>query len=126
MCNIGTKTCFGEISLLFNGKRTATVKTLEASYVIVIPKHVFIKYVKQPMLKTLEVTIKFLKSFTFFDELDPNVLLILASKTITKVVQTDTLITKQGKRSKYLYFIAKGRIKIMRTVNMIKPFPELL
>jgi len=54
---MGNKACFGELSLLFNGKRTATVKSMEASYVIIIPKAVFIKYMKQPMLKKLNITI---------------------------------------------------------------------
>ena len=57
MCDMGNKACFGELSLLFNGKRTATVKSMEASYVIIIPKAVFIKYMKQPMLKKLNITI---------------------------------------------------------------------
>lgn len=126
MCSLGNRACFGELSLLFSGKRTATVKTMEASYVIVIPKHVFIKYIKEPMLRKLTGTIQFLKSFTFFDELDQNTLLILASKTVMQVVQTDTLITKQGKKSKYLYFIAKGRVKIMRMLTMLKPYKQIL
>jgi CRP-like cAMP-binding protein len=37
MCVLGNRAMFGELSLLFNGPRTATVKTMEASYVIVIP-----------------------------------------------------------------------------------------
>ena len=57
MCNLGNKACFGELSLLFNGKRTATVKTMEASYVIVIAKQTFMKYMKDPMLKKLSITI---------------------------------------------------------------------
>ena len=57
MCNMGNRSVFGELSLLFNGKRTATVKTMEASYVIVIPKTTFIKYMKEPMLKQLNITI---------------------------------------------------------------------
>jgi CRP-like cAMP-binding protein len=38
MCDIGNSTCFGELSLLFNGKRTATVQTMEACYVLIVPK----------------------------------------------------------------------------------------
>ena len=38
MCDVGNRTCFGELSLLFNGKRTATVETMEACYVIIIPR----------------------------------------------------------------------------------------
>jgi CRP-like cAMP-binding protein len=81
MSDLGNRSIIGELSLLFNGKRTATVKTREASYVIVVPKTTFAKYMKDPLLKKLSVTIKFLRSLNFFDELDPNVLLILASKT---------------------------------------------
>ena len=51
MCEVGNRSCFGEISLLFNGKRTATVKSMEACYMIVITKPVFIKYIKEPMIK---------------------------------------------------------------------------
>ena len=50
MCVLGNRAMFGELSLLFNGPRTATVKTLEASYVIVIPKETFVKFIKEPML----------------------------------------------------------------------------
>jgi CRP-like cAMP-binding protein len=126
MCDIGNKTMFGELSLLFNGKRTATVKTMEASYVIIIPKATFVKYMKEPMLKNLSITIKFLKSLSFFDELDPNVLLILASKTILNILQKDTLITKQNKKSKYIYFISTGRVKVVRMIPILKPKREYL
>jgi CRP-like cAMP-binding protein len=46
MCDMGNRTIFGELSLLFRGKRTATVKTQEASYVIVIPADTFNKYMR--------------------------------------------------------------------------------
>jgi len=57
MSDMGNRSIIGELSLLFNGKRTATVKTMEASYVIVIPKSTFVKYMKDPLLKKLSVTI---------------------------------------------------------------------
>lgn len=54
---MGNRSIFGEISLLFSGKRTATVKSMESSYVIIIPKETFEKYMKEPMLKKLSTTI---------------------------------------------------------------------
>ena len=119
MCDVGSRTCFGEISLLFNGRRTATVQTMEACYVIIIPKQTFNKYMKEPMLKKLNITIQFLKSLNFFDELDPNVLLILASKTNLSVLQANSLIIRQDKKSKYIYFISKGRVRILRNLPML-------
>ena len=81
------------------------------------------KYIKEPMLQKLNVTIQFLKSLNFFDELDPNVLLILASKTNVSVLQSNTLIIRQDKKSKYIYFIKKGRVRIMRNIAFLK-FPS--
>lgn len=74
------------------------------------------------MLKQLNVTIQFLKSLNFFDELDPNVLLILASKTNMSVLQANTLVIRQDKKSKYIYFIKKGRVRIMRNIAFLR-FP---
>lgn len=61
-----------------------------------------------------------MRSLSFFDEIDPNVLLILASKTNLTVLQQDTLIIKQDKKSKYIYFIMKGRVKIIRQLPILK------
>ena len=57
MCRIGNKSLFGELSLLFKGKRTATITTLEAINVLVIPFAPFRKYMRNPMLRKLNVTI---------------------------------------------------------------------
>ena len=57
MCIIGNRTCFGELSLLFNSKRTATVQSLESCNVIIIPKSTFNKFMKKPMIKQLNITI---------------------------------------------------------------------
>ena len=57
MCRMGNKSLFGELSLLFKGKRTATVTTLEAVNVLVIPLIPFRKYMRNPLLRKLNVTI---------------------------------------------------------------------
>jgi len=80
MCKMGNKSLFGELSLLFNGKRTATVSSLEACYVLLIRKEPFLKYMKASILKKLNRTISFFKSLAFMETVESNVLLILASK----------------------------------------------
>lgn len=72
---------FGELSLLFKGKRTATVKSQEATHVIIIPSHTFDAYMRTPMLKRLSVIMQFYRSLNFMDHIDSNTLMILASKT---------------------------------------------
>ena len=53
MSDVCNRAIFGELSLLFESKRTASIKTTETSYVLVIPETAFIRYMKQPMLKKL-------------------------------------------------------------------------
>ena len=81
MCRLGNKSLFGELSLLFKGKRTATITTLEAINVLVIPFAPFRKYMRNPMLRKLNITIQFYRSLSFMSSLPSNVILILASKT---------------------------------------------
>ena len=81
MCRIGNKSLFGELSLLFKGKRTATVTTLEAINVLVIPYAPFRKYMRNSLLRKLNITIQFFRSLSFMSSLPSNVILILASKT---------------------------------------------
>eukprot|EP00347_Sterkiella_histriomuscorum_P000850 403374282 len=119
MCDMGSRTIFGELSLLFKGKRTATVKSLEACYVIIIPRDSFNKFMRQPMLKKLNIIISFYRSLNFMDGLDNNTLLIIASKTSTTTLQSNTLVVRQDNKSKYLYFIKKGRVKILRNIEII-------
>jgi CRP-like cAMP-binding protein len=116
---MGNRTIFGELSLLFKGKRTATVKSQEACYVIVIPADSFNKYMRAPMLKKLNIIISFYRALNFMDGLDKNTLLILASKTNITILQSSTLVVRQDNKSKYLYFIKKGRVKILRSIEII-------
>ena len=74
---------------------------------------------KEPMLNKLNSTIQFFKSLNYFEELDPNVLLILATKTNLSVLQPNSLITRQDKKSKYIYFIKAGRVRILRNLPML-------
>lgn len=77
---------FGELSMLFEGKRSATIKTLEATLVIFIPKIAFDKYMKNTILKKIGVTVEFYKSLPFTKNLDFNTLLVLSSKTHLQVL----------------------------------------
>lgn len=116
---MGNGSIFGELSLLFKSKRTATVKTQEKTLVIVISREAFDKYMKAPILSKLTGIIEYFKSISFLDSLENNKLLILASKTKTVVVQSSTLVVRQGSKSKYLYFIRKGRAKVLKNIEVV-------
>jgi len=85
---------FGELSLLFNQPRTATVQTLESCYAILIPKEAFYLYMNDPLLKKLSGAIIFLKSLSIFNDLKSDTFHILASKTTNLIVQANTLLVR--------------------------------
>ena len=119
MCDMGNRTLFGELSLLFKGKRTATVKSQEACYVLVIPAASFNNIMRTPILRKLNIIISYYKSLNFMDTLDNNSLMILASKTNVTQLQTNTLVVRQDNKSKYLYFVKKGRVTVLRNVEVV-------
>ena len=53
------------------------------------------------------------------DNIDNDTLLIIASKTNNTILQSQTLITRQDNKSKYLYFIKQGWVKILRSVTFV-------
>ena len=119
MGDIGNRSIFGELALLFEGPRTATVRTYESSHVLVIPAATFNSYMRKPLLKKLNVILQFYRSLSFFDSMDISTLLILASKTFITGLQSHTLIVRQDNKSKYIYFIRKGRVKIIRSIEVV-------
>ena len=124
MCKLEAKSLFGELSLLFKGKRTANVISNDFCSILVIPNAAFRKYMKTLLLRKLSVTINFYKSLSFMDNLPMNVILILASKTELQKFSKDTLICMQGSKSSSLYFIKYGRVKILRNVDFVEPQTE--
>jgi CRP-like cAMP-binding protein len=53
MSDIGTKSLFGELALIFESKRTATIRTLSSCHVLKISKQAFNLYMREPILKRL-------------------------------------------------------------------------
>ena len=92
MCKLETKSLFGELSMLFKGKRTAGIITTDFCSLLVIPNSAFRKYMKALLLRKLSVTVSFYRSLSFMENLPTNVILILASKTELQKFSKDTLI----------------------------------
>ena len=81
MCKLESKSLFGELSLLFKGKRTASIITKESCSMLVVPNFAFRKYMKTLYLQKLSMIVKFYRSLSFMDNMPTSVILILASKT---------------------------------------------
>jgi Cyclic nucleotide-binding domain len=123
MSDIREKNCFGELSLLFQSKRTASVRTIETCHVIVITAQSFNKYVREPMLKKLTSIIQFYRSLSFFDTMETSTLVILASRTFITKVKSNTLIVRQGYKYGHVSFIRRGRVRVLRDLEIVEMPP---
>ena len=119
MGDVSNRAIFGELSLILESKRTASVKTSETSYVLVIPESTFKRYMREPILKKLNILIQFYWSFSFFDYMETSTLLILASKTFVTLVQSNTLIFRQDNKVNSISFIKRGRCKVLRCLDFV-------
>ena len=124
MSKLEAKSLFGELSLLFKGKRTASVITQDFCSMLVIPNAAFRRYMKTLLLRKLSVTVNFYRSLSFMDALPTSVILILASKTELQKFSKDTLICMQGNKSSSVYFVKYGRVKILRNVDFVEAESE--
>lgn len=94
MSDIGNRCLFGEIALMFQSRRTATVRTQESCHVIQIEKDTFNRYIRGPLLKKLTGILQYYKTLSFFENVQMSTLLILASKTVVNKLQAQTLIIR--------------------------------
>ncbi|EAR90833.2 cyclic nucleotide-binding domain protein (macronuclear) [Tetrahymena thermophila SB210] len=116
---IGIGMSFGELALLFNSIRNATIKTIEQSAFIVLTKDIFSNYMKFKTPPNAEEILKFFDQLESFQEQKlalPQKIQIV-SKCDTKNYVSNAAIVLQGKPVDSLSFIKKGLTKVYRKVK---------
>jgi cAMP-dependent protein kinase regulator len=63
---LGKGDAFGEISLLYNSKRTASIIAAEKSDIIILEKNIFQEYIKEMKTVHLNKMLLFLESLPVF------------------------------------------------------------
>ncbi|EAS02812.2 cyclic nucleotide-binding domain protein (macronuclear) [Tetrahymena thermophila SB210] len=107
---------FGEISLMTNSSRTATMVCREDTYLMTLNKQGFEKIVGAYHEYIVRERLAFLQRFSFFKEIHPSKLLsILLFMNIEKFEQKN-VIYKQGDDIDYVYFIKSGEIELFTNI----------
>jgi cAMP-dependent protein kinase regulator len=94
--NIGVGDGFGEISLLTNTTRTATVICNEVTQMLAINKSTFVNLSKMFVIDDLDKKLTFFKSFSLLNGLPPNELLSLMYATEKKIYKINEKIYDYG------------------------------
>jgi CRP-like cAMP-binding protein len=112
---INTGIGFGEIALLYNDKRTATVRAAENCQCWVLEGKVFKNIIiKQNLMKKrLEPT--FLDKVELFNNLDKYDKLKLIDMLSTKIVQPGEYVFREGDIGDYFYMIEEGEVNCLKS-----------
>ena len=111
---------FGELALLYGGKRAATCVTGEESSCIVLTRQLYDKIVRGKQTEEIELITDFLTTVKHFRGSSRDTLYTLASRCQTIKASTKSIVVKQGAQSHGIYIIKSGQIRIMRRVPLKK------
>lgn len=117
---MGKGDAFGEISLLYNSKRTASIIAAEKSDIIILEKNIFQEYIKEMKTVHLNKMLLFLESLPVFSMFSQDLLVQISTKCMMKVYPSQTIILKQGTEPNQLYIIRSGRVKAIKRVKWAK------
>ena len=127
---------FGELALIYNDKRSATIRALEECTCYVLDGVLFKKIIIQSSMKKRTQNAGFLNGIKLFDSLDKQQKLRLVDGLQAVTKQDAEEVFKQGDSGAEFYIVESGNVdciieepgqedKVVRTLNMGDHFGEL-
>ncbi|XP_059509132.1 cGMP-dependent protein kinase 1 isoform X3 [Stegostoma tigrinum] len=114
LCTMGPGKVFGELAILYNCTRTATVKTLTNVKLWAIDRQCFQTIMMRTgLIKHAEYT-EFLKSVPTFQNLSEEILSKLADVLEETYYEDGEYIIRQGARGDTFFIISKGKVNVTR------------
>ncbi|XP_062516451.1 uncharacterized protein LOC134191842 [Corticium candelabrum] len=111
--------CFGEIALIHDCRRTASVVTREPVELLSIDKRSFSRY-PSGFQSDMMLKEKFAREVQLFSGWKEDELQELLFKSQVIDYQIGKVIDQNGSNSHYLYILMEGRCKVLRKVNIQK------
>ncbi|EAR83882.2 cyclic nucleotide-binding domain protein (macronuclear) [Tetrahymena thermophila SB210] len=107
---------FGEIALITNSKRTATIMANQPTELIILEKDVFQAFIKEKKTLHLQKLQSFLENMNLFTLLPENILLEITTKCQIKKYPSNTIIMRQGDDAAAIYFVRRGQVKAVKCI----------
>lgn len=114
---LGTGKAFGELAILYNCKRTASIKALSPGEVWTLDRGVFQQIMMQTGMKKIEEKLNFLKSVPIFSKMSNDILLRLSDALEVTIYQKGEYIVRQGTHGDTFYIISEGQVRITKRVE---------
>ncbi len=118
VAELGPGDCFGEIALIENVKRTATVRSKTEIELISLDKETFRKYFVETFGTGEKITFiirtsQFLRKMPLFSDFSSRELLEIVSKMQPMEVSAGTTIIKQGDIGDKFYLLQEGEVEVI-------------
>ena len=111
---------FGELALLYDIPRTATIISLTETSLIKIDKNPFNKYLKNLFEGQLEDQIEFLHICPIFNKLSKDLIIKLGIRSNIKKYATGQVILKNDSKCDSIFVIRRGTVKVIKEITFIK------
>nr|XP_017022216.2 cGMP-dependent protein kinase, isozyme 1 isoform X1 [Drosophila kikkawai] len=112
--SFGPATVFGELAILYNAPRQATIKASTDARVWKIARETFRAIMQISGSKEREENLQFLRSAPFLQELDQSLLHKVVDLLQRKFYETDTCIVREGELGNEFYIIRCGTVTIKK------------
>jgi len=120
ICELSDGDFFGELALIYNIPRTATITALTETSLIRIDKHPFNRYLKHLFEGQLEDQIEFMQLCPIFNGMPKELLIKLGIRANIKKFATGQIILKNDSKCDSIYIIRRGTVKVTKEINFIK------
>lgn len=122
---LGMGKAFGELAILYNCKRTASIKAITPGEVWMLDRTVFQQVMMQSGVKKMEEKLHFLKSVPIFSKMSNDILLRLSDALEVTIYQKGDYIVRQGTHGDTFYIISEGQVRITKRVEGKKDEEEI-
>ncbi|XP_022914385.2 cGMP-dependent protein kinase, isozyme 1-like isoform X1 [Onthophagus taurus] len=105
---------FGELAVLYNNKRLATIKAITSGKIWVLPRVVYQQSLIKDAMQYMNETFSFLKNVPMINKLREEKLRIIADLLKKEVFKPDTVIVKEGDVGDKFYIIRAGSVTVTK------------
>ncbi|KAM7533798.1 hypothetical protein Aperf_G00000117396 [Anoplocephala perfoliata] len=114
---MGPGNCFGEVALLYNCKRTATIKAVKAARIWVLERSIFQYIMMKTGMEKMKERVKFLSSVPLLRNLDEGQLQRIADVLEAQFHSAGECIIRQGEQADSFFIIQSGEVRVTMKVT---------
>lgn len=117
VARLGSRKCFGELALLYNAPRNATIRCIEDSKVWVVERAVFRGMVREMYVEADDQRIERLQQIEVFSSMDRSQLELICDVAHTGEYKAGVDIVKEGEKGDRFYVIMSGEAEWVRVAK---------